>query len=313
MVAIDSVQTSLENFDSVKRTMAVRDMEIGQPQLWYVRKSAAHGKEMGNKKQTTPSPDYNKRWHYRIGSIMLDKGSVNFLDESIRPAGRLRIDNIRGELKNLNSAAGEARYSIAASLASGGMESKGTIALAPSIQVKADTDLSHLELSTFNPWLTALSNTRFAQGAVDSNGSLHITKTNPLQLSWQGNTQIHHLDVRHASSGVQYVGWNDAQANGIRLTSLSPVDVQINKLHVTGLTQKNINQVKQAANLLGFIGALTGNKKLTSSANSALIDSITLNNISYGPSGFKLGGSIGNGLESLLLGNLNSFLTKLPR
>lgn len=299
----------LASFDLALQTVAVNSLRVDQPVLWFTRSASAAKKSTaaaGKEAKTGASAP----WHYSVREAALTNGRVEVTDQTIRPAGKLTVSNVNASVKNLSSDKGEATYTSSLNVAGGSIASSGKLALAPTIRVEGSTSVRGLQLASFNPWLTALAGTKFVNGNTSSEGKLHLTSTQPLKLSWEGQIDTNNMDVRHASTGVQYVAWNASQATGVQLTSVEPLALSIAKLHVQGLTQKNLNQVKQAVNILGFVGALTGNKKLSSVTNNNLVDSITLNHISYGPSGFKMGGNIGNGLESLLLGSLNSAFSK---
>ena len=295
----------LASFDLAQQTVTVNSVRVDQPVLWFTRSASAAKK--------SSAAAANAPWHYSVREAALTNGRVEVTDQTIRPAGKLTVSNVNASVKNLSSDKGEATYTSSLNIAGGSLASSGKLALAPTIRVEGSTSVRGLQLASFNPWLTALAGTKFVNGNTSSEGKLHLTSTQPLKLSWEGQIDANNMDVRHASTGVQYVAWNASQATGVQLTSVEPPALSIAKLHVQGLTQKNLNQVKQVVNVLGFVGALTGNKKLSSVTNNNLVDSITLNHISYGPSGFKMGGNIGNGLESLLLGSLNSAFSKFKK
>ena len=302
----------LASFDLAQQTVTVNSVLVDQPVLWFTR-SASAAKKSSAAAAKEGKAGASAPWHYSVREAALTNGRVEVTDQTIRPAGKLTVSNVNASVKNLSSDKGEATYTSSLNIAGGSLASSGKLALAPTIRVEGSTSVRGLQLASFNPWLTALAGTKFVNGNTSSEGKLHLTSTQPLKLSWEGQIDANNMDVRHASTGVQYVAWNASQATGVQLTSVEPPALSIAKLHVQGLTQKNLNQVKQVVNVLGFVGALTGNKKLSSVTNNNLVDSITLNHISYGPSGFKMGGNIGNGLESLLLGSLNSAFSKFKK
>ncbi len=218
-MAWSRLDAAIPLFDLASRQVQLGDVTLHRPALEIER--ARNGKlslmELLPETPATPkgasSPAAS--WHWRLGRLALDDGSVEFTDlaAGTRPV-TTRLTAVKGHLDGLSDRLGDARpFALNGTIDRGSFDASGTLRPDP---LGADLKLTtrNLDLARFEPYINVPLNVTIASARLTSDGKLHYdARGRTPSLRYRGNAALQRVRVQDKLSGDDFLRWRTLTAS----------------------------------------------------------------------------------------------------
>lgn len=149
--------------------------------------------------------------HVLIERVALQDGRVQFTDRTTGEPAELRADQIAVTLTNVTTdrdAEAGVELGLRWQEGPGTLTAKGTLRREP---WRADVQVNgtRLELAALTPYLQPYARAEIVAGTAELDGRLVVSQTasDPLAVSWTGQTAVNALAVREPESGQEVLRW----------------------------------------------------------------------------------------------------------
>lgn len=154
-------------------------------------------------------------WHWQLGRLALDDGSVDFTDlaAGTRPVST-QITAMKGHLDGLSDKLGEARpFALTGTIDRGSFDASGTLRPAPlGAELKLTT--RNLDIARFEPYLSVPLNVTIASARLTSDGQLsYDARGRRPSLRYRGNTALERVRVQDKLTGDDFLRWRTLTAS----------------------------------------------------------------------------------------------------
>lgn len=280
LTAVDITEINL-----TRQQARIASVSITHPSVALIlseSKGTQPTKEKGASSKVAPSTSnaQNIDWSLTLDRAEINNGALTLIDRSAKPQGTLRVKELYAEVKNLTTKKNKsASFSAKASLLEGKASSTGQFSLVP-IRITANTKADSLNLTGLNPWLLRLSGVELKRANMTASGTGGYSDAG--KISWKGEASVDSFSA--VKNGNTLFNFKETTAQGIALTSASPVDITVGVLTLKEPAQKVTKTLNKVSGILGAIAQLTGKDKYMSKIGKAqekLQKEIRIKDLSY--------------------------------
>ncbi|WP_431638047.1 DUF748 domain-containing protein [Dyella sp. KULCS107] len=223
-MAWSRLDAAIPLFDLASRQVQLGDVTLHRPALDIERARngtlslmellpGAPATSKGDPSPVTP-------WHWQLGRLALDDGSMDFTDlaAGTRPVST-QITAMKGHLDGLSDKLGEARpFALAGTIDRGSFDASGTLRPDPlrPDPLGAELKLStrNLDIARFVPYLSVPLNVTIASARLTSDGQLRYdARSRTPSLRYQGNTALERVRVQDKLTGDDFLRWRTLTAS----------------------------------------------------------------------------------------------------
>ena len=206
---------------------------------------------------TSTSPSAPAPYRISIAEVEIQRGDLQFEDQAIKPAVKLRASAIDGNVRKIVADGSEpVEFNLRTRFASGGtLAANGNVRWdSPSANLRIDA--RNLDAATLRPYIAAQVNGVLASAEVSAKGTLLISKPKSdaaLRLAYNGNARLsnfHALDV--ASNDLLKWQALDIDKVAVKLDDGPPV-VELGKVALSDFFARVIVSDQGRLNLLDVI------------------------------------------------------------
>jgi uncharacterized protein involved in outer membrane biogenesis len=182
-------------------------------------------------------------WSWTLDQTQLNHFRVVALDRSLKPAAGLTLDDIDASVTGFSQ---DLKASVPVKLAlkvkeGGSLKAEGTLVPAKGT-LDARLDLTDLNLTPAQPYLTQFANATLRSGRASSRGRLTVgTKTR-----YQGSFRVADLRINESRTGERLLAWRNLSTEKL---SATPDALNIDELKLDGLGGKLVIHKDRSTNL----------------------------------------------------------------
>ncbi len=173
-----------------------------------------------------------KPWHWKVGTLALDKYSVAFEDRAAPPGVQLALGPLNLKLQGLSSApGGRSRLVLDTGInGEGRLKMSGSLGLAP-LGAEMDLDLKGLQILPFHPYFARSINILVRAGEIAAHGhaSVALPAGSPPRVAFRGEAQVNQLATVDKASEEDFLKWKSLYLGGIDVAT-APMSVRVGEI-----------------------------------------------------------------------------------
>ncbi len=169
-----------------------------------------------------------------VDQLLIEKGTVNFRDETTPQPFSLPLRNVRLEGQNLSTAAGkEGTVDLSVGFPKGGTLSlKGPFTITP-VSTKLAIDAKGIDLPGFQPYWMEAVNLHVTGGKIGTRGSLTVSLAEKTpKIRYAGRLMITRFASIDKVQAADFLKWKSLYLNDLDV-NVSPLKVQIRQVALT--------------------------------------------------------------------------------
>ncbi len=218
-MAWSRLDAAIPLFDLASRQVQLGDVTLHRPALDIERARNGQLSLMellpGAPATSKGDPSPVTPWHWRLGLLVLDDGSVDFTDlaAGTRPV-TTQITAMKGHLDGLSDKLGDARpFALAGTIDRGSFDASGTLRPDPlGAELKLTT--RNLDIARFEPYLSVPLNVTIASARLTSDGQLNYdARGRTPSLRYRGNAALERVRVQDKLTGDDFLRWRTLTAS----------------------------------------------------------------------------------------------------
>lgn len=316
-----SASISLESFSLASSTVKVKNAQIEDAVVNAVNsKSGLNltniGKPAASKaaakvdeKQNAPeAASAAPSWRWSVAAASIKNSTLNYRDETIKPAGSAQISKLNAIVKGLSSAPGaKAVVDVSAGLGGGTLNAAGNVVLTP-LSAAIDVKAAKIGLKSFSTLLQGYAGIGAKAGDFSAQGQLAVSNDKGQAVpAWKGDMSLASLDLINAK-GASLMSWSKASLAGMDVAATDPIRIIVARAEIDQPAEKQAKAVRKAAGIASLISSLAGRtdraEKIDKYAGK-LEGTIVLENVRYENGKFSANGVNAASLGGMLLGKLS--------
>ncbi len=281
----------------------------------------ANGASIGSKKlkadEKTASQSAHQTtkampWQWRLGTASLTSSTLNYKDETVKPAAGVQISSINATVKNLSSdSKTQAVLDFGASLGHGAVNGAGKFTYSP-INAAVEVKASKIELKNFSTFLLHYAGIGANSGALGAEGKMTATTEGmkPTVYNWKGGVSLSNLNLVNAK-GSSLMGWKNASLTGMDIETTKPIKIVVARAEIEEPAQQQVKVVKKAAGIASVVAALAGKDKTADKIEKyvgKVEGNIVLENVRYENGRFSAEGGDSASVGGIMLQTLSNSL-----
>ncbi|MEH6357972.1 MAG: DUF748 domain-containing protein [Pseudomonadales bacterium] len=196
--------------------------------------------------------EQKKPWQVGLNELVLEAGRFNFADQSIKPAGQIRITDLLIKASDISNQDGaKIPLTVAAKLAEGGGFSlDSTLAILPEFSFSGRTKTRGIPLALAQPYVQQFSRIKVEKGKLNSDMAINIPAGKPVTVS--GALQIPGLEIKDAIESKRLLAWKNLAIEHLNL-DLGANKLELSPLQFEQLFGRIIIYKDQSTNLSGLV------------------------------------------------------------
>ncbi|GAA4337957.1 DUF748 domain-containing protein [Pigmentiphaga soli] len=157
-------------------------------------------------------------WHYRIGTVALEKSTIRFTDRSLPQPVALTLDALQLKVRNVSE---DLRKPLEVELATGyqrggRLSAKGSVVPSP-LKLALSIDGLGLDVAALSPYFAdKLNAATLASARVDARGRLALSRAGALQANYQGSVGLNNLRLQDKITADRFAGLRAFTVTGIK-------------------------------------------------------------------------------------------------
>lgn len=191
-------------------------------------------------------------WQFGLKELMLEAGSFNFVDLSIKPAAQLGITDLlinASDISNQNGA--KIPLTVAANFVEGGEFSLDAILdILPEFSFSGNTKTRGIPLSLAQPYVQQFSRIQLEKGKFNSDMAIAISAAKPLTVS--GALQVPGLEIKDTIENKRLLAWENLAIERLNL-DLGKNTLKLSPLQFEQLFGRIIIYKDKSTNLSGLV------------------------------------------------------------
>lgn len=314
----------LNSVDTAKRSADVALASLASPVVNAVMTksginfAALGGSDAGKSAQNESKPAAKTEaetpaWSWKVAQASVTNGTLNYRDETIKPAGTVSIPKLNLTVKNLSSAKGSlGTVDFSSGLGGGSLNAAGKFGISP---IAADVEIkgAKIGLKPFSSLMTGYAGIGAKSGTLDASGRMTLASQKEKTIAgWKGDISLSTLDLTN-SRGSGLMSWKKASLAGLEVETTDPIHLVVAKAEIDQPAQKQVETVKEIAGLASLISSLAGKDKTAQKIekySNKVPDKITLENIRYENGKFSAAGVSAASVGGILLGKLSEAMSE---
>ncbi|MBV2233989.1 MAG: DUF748 domain-containing protein [Sterolibacterium sp.] len=210
---------------------------------------ASETSETSETSAAAASPGDVDAWRFDIAEVALAGSTVQFRDESVKPAADLALQDIQLKLEGLSSHLDQALpLNLDLRVREGGQLTASGDVVPASAAVALKFKLSGLSLLPAQPWLNDVVKLRLTSGRLDVDGELRKA-AGATAPDFKGGFAVHDLKLMESEGGARFLTWKQLSTGDLKLASdrldigtllLDGLDT---KLHIAADKSLNVSQI----------------------------------------------------------------------
>lgn len=223
-IAWSKLETTIDQIDTATRQATLASV-VGTGLQLDVRRSANNRIDLldlfatRNAASPKPATDSEPAWHWSIGHLGIENGSVRFTDFTTgNTPTRLDVQSLKGSVEGLSDKLDQARE-----MKLEGRLGKGRFAVAGKIRpqpVVADLDLTtqRLDIAHLAPYISVPLNVTISSARISGKGKLHYDgrRAEP-RFAYRGRAALERVRVQDKVTGDDLMRWSSLTASHLNV------------------------------------------------------------------------------------------------